>query len=178
MYINYYNIIHNINYDPYAAKDISYRDNGNRQQSFNNLSAAQDSTPVPEFETGYLAVEVMSVTGQPIKDALVTVFHFHDNGDLHVHYNLVTDENGRVPRMELPVRFIMPGRIDEQLYTNYNLRAFSKDYYPVNIINFRIYPNVEADYTFQLTPLSAIRSGTVPEETLIEPQNSSGQSHF
>ncbi len=183
-YYNYYYIVNNFNHKPYMAKNMLHENMYNKNlKSINNLSVEQEPTqvpvqapaPAPTFQTGYLAVQVLSKTGQPIKDALVTVFHFHDNGELHVHYNVLTDENGNVPLMELFVKYVMPGLIDEPTFTTYNIRAFAKDYYPVNIINFRIYPNVETDYTFELTPLGTIESGTVPEQTIVYPNTPSVQ---
>jgi hypothetical protein len=153
------------------AKNMLYDNmDASQQQIVNKLSVTQEPVTTPKSQSGYLSVQVLSETGQPIKDALVTVFHFHDNGDLHVHYNLVTDENGKAPIMDLLVKYVMPNEIDKPTYTTYNLRAYAKDYYPVNIINFRIYPGVETDYTFTLTPLPPIESGTVPEQTIVEPQ--------
>ena len=175
MYYNYYNYFYTINNfsnKPYIAKNMLYDNiNATQQQSVDKLSLPQEPATTPTFQSGYLAVQVLSVTGEPIKDALVTVFHFHDNGELHVHYNVRTDENGKVPLMDLLVKFVMPGVTDEPTFTNYNLRAYAKGYYPLNIINFRIYPAVETDYTFEMTPLPAIESGTVPEQTIVNPQN-------
>ena len=120
-------------------------------------------------ETGYLTVGVFTALGAlPVENAVVTVYHSLENGDVDTHAQLITDANGRVPDIELPV-LQDPSVTSRYYFTNYNLRVMANNYYTVNVLNIRIFPGIKTNYRIDMIPVIAGETGTVPEQTFIIP---------
>lgn len=125
----------------------------------------------PAFETGVLTVKVVSETGVPVEGALVTVYHFHTDGVLEVHYNSRSDGEGTVPDIEL---FVVHSEVlenAEYYYSLYNLRVTADNYIPVNIINFEVFPQIKTNYTVHLVPAAENGTAEAPERTIVIPPN-------
>lgn len=168
MYFDYYRKDNNFFINPYATSAVKHENFiGALQQP-----AAEVSKPtVPAFETGILTVKVVSESGLPVEGALVTVYHFHPDGVLEVHYNSRTDKEGTVPDIELLVVYSAILENAEYYYSIYNLRVTADNYSPVNILNFQVYPKVKTNYTVRLVPTSENGTAETPERTIVIPPN-------
>lgn len=180
MYHNYYYIVNNYYQDSYIDKNIPNEDLVTYQQQLETEAPVSEVTPTitPLLETGTLSVKVLNKSGLPVKDALVTVFHFHQNGELEVHYNLRTDENGNVPEMKLPVRHSDVLLNPEYYYSNYNLRVIADNYSPVNIVNFQVFPDIKTNYVTRLDPITGNETVVTPEKTIVIPSRPSIQANL
>lgn len=121
-------------------------------------------------EVGYIDVGVFTASGAlPVNNAVVTVYHTYDNGEEHIFYRLVTDESGRVPTMEVPVKYSGIGNPPESYYSTYNLRVQAVGYYTVNVIDIRVFPNITTVYRINLIPAAHGITET-PEYTIVIPK--------
>lgn len=162
---NFQNIYYNDNLKYYWSNNILMTQTPMQQP---NIIPNKDSIP----GYGYLSIYVVSKNGAvPIKGALVTIYHIHEDGREHVHFHLVTDENGRVPDMKLPVRFSEMNSITNFLYhySTYSVRVTANNYFTENIIDFQIFPGIETDLSIEMQPVTASRVDKVPEETIVIP---------
>lgn len=116
------------------------------------------------IETGYINVGVYTALGAlPVKDAVVTVYVTNEEGEEIALYFLVTDESGRVPRMEVPVFYDEnnPLQSPNFYFTTYNMRIQAIGYYTVNVIDLRVFPNTATNYRVVLIPV--MEGGTEEE---------------
>ncbi|MDF2677879.1 MAG: hypothetical protein K0Q97_2213 [Bacillota bacterium] len=171
MYHNYYYIVNNYYQDSYIDKNVPNEDLVTYQQQLETEAPVSEVTPTitPLFETGTLSVKVLNKSGLPVKDALVTVFHFHQNGELEVHYNIRTDENGDVPEMKLSVRQSDVLLNPEYYFSYYTLRVIADNYFPVNIVNFEVFPDIKTNYVIRMDPITDNGSMVTPEKTIVIP---------
>jgi len=107
--------------------------------------------------TGNLYVKVRNIlNNEPIAFAEVNIYYFTirglygEGGDANLVIRHVTDENGEVPLIELPV-------IDRNSSPNsrYYITIRHFRYSPVNIMNLQIYPTITTEYNVLLTPLTS-----------------------
>lgn len=145
--------------------------NGKLTGALQRLAAEVPNTTAPAFETGVLSVRVVTETGMPVEGALVTVYHFHPDGVLEVHYNSRTDGEGTVPDIELFVVHSVVLENAEYYYSLYNLRVIADNYIPVNIINFQVFPQIKTNYTVRLVPAAENGTAEAPERTIVIPPN-------
>lgn len=133
-----------------------------------DIPAAPGELPVevPE-EVGYLSVGVFTASGAlPVADAVITVYTLDENNEEYALYHLVTDANGQVPKVELPVYYdrLNPLESSEYFFTTYNLRVQAINYYIHNLLGFRVFPNTTTNITVDLIPVPA-GTTTNPEIT-------------
>lgn len=164
------------NIKPYRARNIMVK----KAEAGTEPSADEKSNESqPEKnETGYINVGVFTASGAlPVPDAVVSVYHTYDDGEEHVLYHLVTDESGRVPRMEVPVTYEGEAPPSEYFYSTYNLRIQAIGYYTVNILDLQVFPNTSTNYRINLIP---VMQGTPPEppaKTIVVPPPAANSSH-
>lgn len=148
------------------------------------LQATSPSAEMPSHqkeETGYLAVGVFTaLQALPVKNAIVTVYDFLEDGTEHIHAHLITDENGRVPDIELPVYHDLSRLYGstEYYFTTYNLRVLAENFYPVNVLNFRIYPGIKTNYRINLLPVIHGETTYTPQQTIITPDCPLDRSNY
>ncbi len=101
-------------------------------------------------ETGYLAVSVFSnQTKEPISGAEVNIYKFEvkglygEAGDEELIVSYMTDENGKVPIVELPVIHGIGDNNEETDYARiqYHMTVKASGYDTVTVINMEIFPN-------------------------------------
>jgi len=128
--------------------------------------------PAKQPATGYLAVSVFTASGAlPVEGAVVTVYILDDNGDENIISHQVTDANGKVPIIELPSSYNPQNPLESSQYyfSTYNLRVQAVNYYTVNIMDFRIFPNTTTTFNVQLIPAAAGPKGTGPNQVFVIP---------
>ncbi|MGD9567267.1 MAG: hypothetical protein AB7V48_02920 [Sedimentibacter sp.] len=108
------------------------------------------------LNTGHLSVTVRNrLNNSPIAFAEVSIYFltirglYGEGGEANLMVRHITDENGQVPLIELPV-------MDRSRLTRsqYYMTVNHFRYYPVNLMNIQIYPNVTTIYNVLLTPLT------------------------
>lgn len=135
------------------------------------LPAEPGTTPQPEEEVGYISVGVFTASGAlPVEDAVVIVYTTDVYGDEVVLAHLVTDANGQVPIIEVPVVYDRANILEssEYFFSTYNLRVMAINYYTVNILDIRVFPNTTTNYTIDMIPVPA-GTTTDPERTFVIP---------
>jgi 5-hydroxyisourate hydrolase-like protein (transthyretin family) len=142
-----------------------------------------EETPISQIEddikTGYLSVGVFTaLQALPVPDAVVTIYLFNSDDEEEALYILVTDENGRIPDIELPVFYNPddPFSSSEYYFTQYNLRVQAINYYTVNILDVRVFPDITTVYKIDLIPVMA---GTTreSEQTIVIPPSPIDESN-
>ncbi|MGD9568051.1 MAG: hypothetical protein AB7V48_06945 [Sedimentibacter sp.] len=143
-----------------------------------NLEVQPDTVPTNNIneqepsadQVGYINVGVYTASGAlPVKDAVVVVYHTYNNGEEHILYHLVTDESGRVPKIEVPIVYRGIGEQTEYTYSTYNLRVQAIGYYLVNILDVQVFPNIATNYRINLIPAAQGVPSEVPEQTIVIP---------
>lgn len=137
----------------------------------NQLPSQQLPTQEPKVSEGFVNVGVYTALGAlPVKDAVVTLYITDEHGEEHALYHLVTDQNGRVPKMTLPVIYNPenPNESAEYFFSTYNLRVQAIGYYTQNILDLRVFPDTATNYNINLIP---VKLGGTEEEsrTLVIP---------
>lgn len=108
------------------------------------------------FYTGNLSVTVRNkLSNEPIAFVEVSIYLltikgiYGEEGAANLLSRQITDENGKVPLIELPV-------IDKRRFprSQYNMTVKHFRYYPVYLMNIQIYPDVTTEHNVLLTPLS------------------------
>ncbi len=79
----------------------------------------------------------------------ITYGVYGEGGDAYLIVRHITDENGSVPIIELPVIDRRTSPLNQYYMTVQHFR-----YYPMNLMNVQIYPNVTTEYYVLLTPLT------------------------
>ncbi len=109
------------------------------------------------INTGRLSITVRNKENdEPITFAEVSLFLFNirgfygEVGDGILIARHVTDDEGRVPVIELPI-------IDKNAYplSQYYMTVKHFRFYPVNVMGIEIYTDVTTEYTILLTPLTS-----------------------
>lgn len=110
----------------------------------------------PDDESGFLSVGVYTALGAlPVPNAVVTIYVINEDGEEEALYQLITDVNGRVPNIELPVVYdptSLPANA-KYYYTNYNMRVQAENYNTFNVRAIRIFPGITTDYNINLVPV-------------------------
>lgn len=108
------------------------------------------------INTGSLSVTVRNkLSNKPITFAEVSIYLmtirgiYGERGAANLVSRHITDENGEAPLINLPV-------IDRRRFprSQYNMTVNHFRYYPVNLMNIQIYPDVTTTHNILLTPLS------------------------
>lgn len=123
-------------------------------------------------EVGYISVGVFTASGAlPVKDAVVTVYRLDEAGEENVLYHMVTDANGQVPTMEVPVVYnrFNPLESYDFYFSTYNLRVQAINYYTYNLLDIRVFPNTTTNFMVELIPVAAGPGGTGQEMTYVIP---------
>ena len=123
-------------------------------------------------EVGYISVGVFTASGAlPVKDAVVTVYELDEAGEENVLYHVVSDANGQVPVLELPVVYnpSNPLLSPDFYFSTYNLRVQAINYYTYNLLDIRVFPNTTTNFMVELIPVAAGPGGTRPEQTYVIP---------
>lgn len=109
-------------------------------------------------QTGNLSITVHNkLTNEPVPFAVVIVYYlvirglYGESGEATQVARHVSDENGKIPLITLPIIH----RSETNPYNQYYMTVNHFRYYPVNIMNIQIYPNVTTEYNILLTPLTA-----------------------
>ncbi len=109
-------------------------------------------------EKGKLSVKIINkFTKEPVTFVSATVYLLtfeglyseHGTADLVARH--ITDENGKIPIIELPVI----DRVNSHPSTQYYMTVNHFRYHPVNLMNIQIYPNITTDYDVHLTPITS-----------------------
>lgn len=128
--------------------------NSNGKYNSSNLCNIPDINNSP---LGFLNVKVSEkIINTPITFAVVSVYFLNirgiygESGDAYLYVRHVTDEDGKVPTIILPI-------IDKSVYPNsqYYMNVHHFRYYPVNLFRIQIYPNIATSYSIMMTPLTA-----------------------
>lgn len=124
-------------------------------------------------EVGYISVGVFTASGAlPVEDAVVTVYILDNEGEENVIFHLVTDANGQVPTTQLPVVYdiLNPLESSKYYFSTYNLRAQAINYYTVDILDFRVFPNTTTNFMIEMIPVAAGPADVVrPDTTFVVP---------
>lgn len=103
---------------------------------------------------GRLSITVKNkLTDMPVSFAVVSIYYliikglYGEQGESHLFVRHITDENGKIPVVELPIidRATSP-------YSQYYMTINHFRYYPVHAMNIQMYPNVTTEYNILLTP--------------------------
>lgn len=125
-----------------------------------------------ELKTGYIAVGVFTaLQALPVPDAVVTIYLFNSDGEEEALYILVTDANGRIPDVELPVSYNPNNPLvsSEYYFTSYNIRVQAINYYTVNILDVRVFPDITTVYRINMIPVIAGTPKEKSEQTIVIP---------
>lgn len=122
-----------------------------------NIPEPEINIQIPEnAQTGYLNVGVYTALGAlPVSNAVITVYIIDENGEEEALYILITDGNGRVQTITLPVAYNPsdPAESPEYYFTNYNMRVEAENYNTFNVRQLRIFPGISTDYNVNLVPV-------------------------
>lgn len=137
-----------------------------------NVPAAPSELPVvvPQ-EVGYLSVGVFTALGAlPVPDAVVTIYTLDQSLEETAFYHLVTDANGQVPKVALPVYYshLNPLESSQYYFSTYNLRVQAINYYNYNLLGLRIFPDTTTNISVDLIPVPA-GTTTTPSMTFVVP---------
>lgn len=109
-----------------------------------------------DAKTGFLSVTVLNrLTNESVPFTSVSVYHlsvrgiYNESGEANLMTRYVTNEEGKIPLIELPIIDRGINRTVQYYITVNHFR-----YYPVNIMNIQIYPNITTSYNVLLTPLT------------------------
>lgn len=150
---------------PYKAHNMKVK-----KLETNNVPTLTNETS--NLETGYINVGVYTALGAlPVKDAVVTVYVTNEEGEEIALYHVLTDANGRVPKMEVPVFYDVnnPLQSPNFYFTTYNMRVQAIGYYTVNIIDLRVFPNTSTNYRVVLVPVMEGGTEEESEKTIVIP---------
>lgn len=103
-------------------------------------------------ESGFIKVKVITELGDiPLDNSTVTVYALLD--ELVPIETVTTDINGDAPILEIPVAYNPEiARMDpEYPYTDYNVRVFHENYYPVLIYGIQVFPNIITEFIVNMT---------------------------
>ena len=165
-------ILKNKNYPFNPCSFLKYNENKiyrERNKLTNSIFSLDTATGGEKY--GQVAISVFTASGAlPVPDALITIYQFDENGqEIEITYS-VTDASGQIPPITLPVTYYpaITHENEDFLYATYNLRVQAINYYTVNIIDFRIFPDVTTYLTVDMIPAPAEPNG-VPERTIVIP---------
>jgi hypothetical protein len=101
----------------------------------------------------------------------VTVYKNDSEGKENVLSHLVTDISGQVPKITLPVAYSPDNPLESVKYyfTTYNLRVQAEQYYPVNVLDVRVFPGITTNYRIDMIPVMAGDTGVRPDQTYVIP---------
>lgn len=130
----------NFNIKPYKAQ--------------NRINKNQPMSPhLNENPAGYMNIGVYTASGAlPVPGAVITVYHVYEGGEEHVLYRVITDKNGNVPTLEVPVVYEGPGQQTIYDYSAYNIRIEAPGFNTVNLINTQIFPGITNNYGINMIP--------------------------
>lgn len=112
-------------------------------------------------EMGYLAVTIFSdQTKEPISGAEVNIYKFvvmgiyGEAGDEELIVSYITDENGKIPIVDLPVIHGIDGNNEKTDYARiqYHMSVKAPGYDNVTVINMEIFPNQTLVFHVNLPP--------------------------
>ncbi len=165
------------NMRPYRARNMMIKKSEvpSEQPAIDQMPESQpDTGQVAEqqpSEVGYINVGVFTASGAlPVPDAVVTLYHTYETGEEHVLYHLVTDESGIIPTMEVPVEFQGADQQTEHYYSTYNLRIQADGYYPYNLLDIQVFPDIATNYRINMIPAAQGGVPNSPEQTFVIPK--------
>ncbi len=139
---------------------------------YNNTIYSGQVPPSPQDqEVGYLSVSVLTASGAlPVPGALVTVYILDESGEENEIVHHVTDASGKIPLITLPVIYdrFDPFTSSRYYFTTYNMRVQAINYYTVNVLDLRIFPNTTTYFQIDMIPAS-IRPVEGPDTTIVIP---------
>ena len=144
--------------------------NQNNTPQVNKEAPANETKP--ETSVGYLAIGVFTALGAlPVPGAVVTIYNYNARGEETALYHLITDENGRVPNVQLPVVYdpTNPLTSPDFYFTTYNMRIQAINYYTVNVLDIRIFPDITTGYRVDLIPVMSGAPVDQREQTIVIP---------
>lgn len=182
IYSNCSNLNSSMDKKPYRARNmISIGDNQDSIEAFAQQIQPTEETPVEvtpideellQGETGYISVGVFTALGAlPVPNAVVTIYTNDEEGNEIVLSHQVTDANGRVPDVELPVIYNRFDSLEssEYFFSTYNLRIEAQNYYTVNILDSRVFPGTKTNFRVDMIPIAAGETEEAPEQTFVIP---------
>lgn len=147
----------------------------NRRNSYikNPVTLLENNLNAPTRpETGFVSVGVHTALGAlPVENAVVTFYTISESGDEEVIYHLISDRNGRVPNVELPVEYNPTDPLESPkfYFSTYNMRVQAEDYNTFNVQKLRVFPGITTDYTVNLVPLAQNSQNEMKEYNVIIP---------
>lgn len=157
---------------PYRAQNMYNNKNASSKKiKVANLSVHNLETPA-EPETGFISVGVYTALGAlPVENAVVTIYIINDEGEEEAIYHLITDENGRVPDIELPVIYNSDDPLEsrEFYFSTYNMRIQAENYNTFNVQQLRVFPGITTDYNVNLVPVLPGAPNGIKEYNVIIP---------
>lgn len=135
----------------------------NKSHSYKcNKFYKQDINP-----TGFLSITVLNrLNNRPVPFAEVSAYHMNirgvygESGEGNLVVKHITDKNGKVPLIELPV---LERNLNESFTLNfltntaYFLTVRHFKYHSVNLMNIQIYPNITTIFNVFLTQLTPLQ---------------------
>lgn len=143
-----------------------------RNKLTNNIFSLEQAPEVgtPQ-KVGYLSISTFTASGAlPVAGAVITIYTFDESGEENSLGVYTSDANGQVPLITLPVTYnrLDPLESSEFFFSTYNLRAQAINYYTVNIIDLRIFPDTTTYFQIDMIPAAAGPTRG-PEQTIIIP---------
>jgi hypothetical protein len=129
---------------------------------------------LPENEStiplGFLDVTVFNAVGEPIEDALITVYILDRfTGEAPILIGL-TDSDGKSPHFRVPTKYNISYIAGQELFfTTFNVRVDAVGYYSAQTNNLRFYPGVTSILTYNLTPIPITVPGIHLEQRVLLP---------
>lgn len=155
----------NLEYNPFISKKHRSR------KKLTDKIFSLEEAPGDILEVGYLSVSVSSASGAlPVADAAVTVYIYDENGEENNIAYYISDANGQVPTITLPVIYnpLDPLESGEYYFTTYNLRVQAINYYTVNVVDLRVFPDITTYFQIDMIPV-AVGPTEGPDRTVIIP---------
>lgn len=159
---------------PYRALNMVVRkaEEPIENEPINQEEITSEDKTINQDEVGYISVRVYTALGAlPVPGAVVTIYSKAENGEENAINQLVTDANGNIAHIELPVLLdsIDPSFKSKYYYSTYNMRIQALGYYTVNVLDLRIFPGISTDYKIDLIPAIVESPRKIPEQTIIIP---------
>lgn len=131
-----------------------------------NTTPETDST----IPLGFLDVHVFNEVGEPIENALITIYILDRfRGEAPILFGL-TDAEGKSPHFSVPTKYNLSYILGQELYfTTFNVRADAVGYYTAQTNNIRFYPGITSVLTYNMNPIPISIPGVNLEQRILLP---------
>ena len=145
------------NYNYITSNDI---------KKYNTITPETDQTP----QYGFLNVHLSNPVGEPISNAIISLFILDRlKGETPIQAAR-TNEEGNILGVTVPVAYNVAYDIGTNYFlTSYNLRADAYGYYSYQVNNLRFYPGVTTELDITLHPILINIPGINLEQRVLLP---------